>query len=53
MKSKNRYIDNLKDLVDEYLKEETISSKLHKTKRGVLNFMGDISKIKEFLHISE
>jgi hypothetical protein len=44
MKSKNRYIDNLKDLIAEYLKEETISQKLHRTKGGVLNFIGDISK---------
>jgi hypothetical protein len=40
-KSKNKYIDNLKDLVAEYLTTDTQNSN-HRMKRGVLNFMGEI-----------
>jgi hypothetical protein len=40
MRSKGRYIDNLKDLVAEYGAGSTQNSK-----RGVLNFVGKISKI--------
>jgi hypothetical protein len=43
-KSKNKYIDNLKDLVAEYLTTD-IQNSNHRMKRGVLNFMGEISKI--------
>jgi hypothetical protein len=38
------YIDNLKDLVAEYLTENNQNSN-HRSKRGVLNFVGEISKI--------
>jgi hypothetical protein len=44
MKSKRKYIDNLKDLVAEYLTENNQNSN-HRSKRGVLNFVGEISKI--------
>jgi methyl-accepting chemotaxis protein len=44
MKSKNKYIDNLKDLVAEYLATDN-QTPSHRTKRGVLNFIGEISKI--------
>ena len=44
MKSKNKYIDNLKDLVAEYLTDDNENSG-HRSKRGVLNFVGEISKI--------
>jgi hypothetical protein len=44
MKSKNKYIDNLKDLVAEYLVTD-VQKPSHRTKRGVLNFIGEISKI--------
>jgi hypothetical protein len=40
-KSKNKYIDGLKDLVAEYLTTD-IQNSNHRTKRGVLNFIGDI-----------
>jgi hypothetical protein len=43
MRSKGRYIDNLKDLVAEYWIDNTQESK--RQKRGVLNFVGGISKI--------
>jgi hypothetical protein len=43
-KSKNKYIDGLKDLVAEYLTTD-IQNSNRRTKRGVLNFVGDISKI--------
>jgi hypothetical protein len=43
MKSKSRYTDNLKDLVAEYWIYSTQESKLRK--RGILNFVGEISKI--------
>jgi hypothetical protein len=43
-KSKNKYIDNLKDLVAEYLATDTQNLN-HRSKRGVLNFIGEISKI--------
>jgi hypothetical protein len=44
VKSKNKYIDDLRNLVNEYL---TIDNKPpgHRVKRGVLNFIGEISKI--------
>jgi hypothetical protein len=41
MRSKNRYIDKLKDLVAEYLTENNQNSK-YRLRRGVLNFVGDI-----------
>jgi hypothetical protein len=44
VKSKNKYIDNLKDLVVEYLSAE-IQNPGHRSKRGVMNFVGEISKI--------
>jgi predicted nuclease with TOPRIM domain len=44
MRSKSKYINNLKDLVAEYLIENNQSLN-HRTKRGVLNLVGEISKI--------
>jgi hypothetical protein len=44
MKSKSKYIDNLKNLVAEYLTKNNQNSN-HRSKRGVLNFVGEISKI--------
>jgi hypothetical protein len=44
MKSKSRYIDNLKDLIAEYMTDDSQNSN-HRSKRGVLNFVGEISKI--------
>jgi hypothetical protein len=44
MRSKREYIDNLKDLVAEYLTENNKNSN-RRPKRGVLNFVGQISKI--------
>jgi hypothetical protein len=44
MKSKSRYIVNLKDLVAEYLTDNNQNSN-HRSKRGVLNFVGEVSKI--------
>jgi hypothetical protein len=44
MKSKNRYIDNLKGLVSEYITAGNQNS-YHRRKRGVLNFVREISKI--------
>jgi methyl-accepting chemotaxis protein len=44
MRSKSRYIDNLKDLVAEYL-TENVQNENHRPKRGVLNFVGELSKI--------
>jgi hypothetical protein len=44
MRSKSRYIDNLKDLIVEYLSGNTQSPK-YRVKRGALNFVGEISKI--------
>jgi hypothetical protein len=43
MRSKSRYIDNLKDLVAEYRAGSTQNSNRHK--RGVLNFVGEVSKV--------
>jgi hypothetical protein len=43
MRSKDRYIDTLKDLIAEYLRRNQNSN--HRAKRGVLNFVGEISKI--------
>jgi hypothetical protein len=43
-KSKSKYVDNLKDLISEYLANDDETSR-HRTKRGVLNFVGEISKI--------
>jgi hypothetical protein len=44
MTSKRRYIDKLKDLVVEYLTENDKNSN-HRPKRGVLKFVGEVSKI--------
>jgi hypothetical protein len=44
LKSKNKYIDNLKDLLTEYMSTE-MRNPNHRTKRGVMNFIGEISKI--------
>jgi hypothetical protein len=44
MRSKGKYIDNLKDLVAEYLTDNNQSSN-HRSKRGISNFVGEISKI--------
>jgi hypothetical protein len=44
MKSKNKYIDNLKGLVAEYL-NENVQTPSHRTKRGALNVVGELSKI--------
>jgi hypothetical protein len=43
MRSKSRYIDNLKDLVAEYRAGSTQNS--NRPKRGVLNFVGEVSKV--------
>jgi hypothetical protein len=43
MRSKVKYIDNLKDLVAEYLTDNQKSDR--RCKRGILNFVGEISKI--------
>jgi hypothetical protein len=43
MKSKNKYIDNLKDLVVEHLVTRNQNPN-QRRKRGVLNFIGEISK---------
>jgi hypothetical protein len=43
MRSKGKYIDNLKDLVAEYMTNNQNSNQ--RFKRGVLNFVGEISKI--------
>jgi hypothetical protein len=42
--SKNKYIDNLIDLVTEYLATD-VQNPNHRIKRGILNFIGEISKI--------
>jgi hypothetical protein len=43
-RSKSEYVDNLKDLIIEYLvNDDGISG--HRMKRGVLNFVGEISKV--------
>jgi hypothetical protein len=39
MRSKTKYIDNLKDLIAEYLNENTQNSN-HRSKRGILKFRG-------------
>jgi hypothetical protein len=44
MRSKSKYIDNLKDLVAEYLTDNNKSSN-YRSKRGILNFVREISKI--------
>jgi hypothetical protein len=44
MKSKTKYIDSLKDLVSEYLVNNNQNSD-HRSKRGLLNFVGEISKV--------
>jgi hypothetical protein len=44
MKSKSKYIDNLKDLVAEYLTDNNQNSN-PRSKRGVLNVVGEVSKI--------
>jgi hypothetical protein len=44
MTSKNKYIDNLKDLVDEYM-TTNVQNQNRRSKRGVLNFVGQVSKI--------
>jgi hypothetical protein len=43
MRWKSKYIDNLKDLVAEYWAGSTQNS--NRPKRGVLNFVGEVSKI--------
>jgi hypothetical protein len=43
MRSKGIYTDNLKDLIAEYLTSNQNSN--HRAKRGVLKFVGEISKI--------
>jgi hypothetical protein len=43
MKSKSRYIDNLKDLVAEYLTDNNQNSNLQ-SQRGVLNFVGQVPR---------
>ena len=43
VRSKIHYIDNLKNLIAEYLVDT--NKKTTRTKRGVLNFVGDIAKI--------
>jgi chromosome segregation ATPase len=42
--SKNKYIHNLKDLVDEYMTTK-VQNQNRRTKRGALNFVGEVSKI--------
>jgi hypothetical protein len=44
MKSKNKYIDNLKSLVLEYLTADTRVPE-RRAERAVLNVIGEISKI--------
>jgi hypothetical protein len=44
MTSKNKYMDNLKDLVDEYM-TTNVQNQNRRSKRGVLNFVGEVSKI--------
>jgi methyl-accepting chemotaxis protein len=44
MASKRKYIDSLRNLIAEYMTMEVQNSN-HRTKRGVLNFIGEISKI--------
>ena len=44
VKSKIHYVDNLKNLIAEYLVDSN-EPKRSRTKRGVLNFVGDIAKI--------
>jgi hypothetical protein len=44
MRSKSKYTDNLKYLVAEYLTESNQNSN-HQQKRGVLNNVGELSKI--------
>jgi methyl-accepting chemotaxis protein len=44
MKSKSEYIDNLRDLIAEYLTNE-MQKPNHRSKRGVLNFVGELSRI--------
>jgi hypothetical protein len=44
MRSRNKYIENLKDLVAEYLATD-VRTQGHRMKRGILNFVGEISKI--------
>ena len=58
--SKIKYIDNMKDLVSEYMKPDKLNNHM---KQGVLDFMGEISKIlfgtltqsdaKEYKHINQ
>jgi hypothetical protein len=43
MRLTGRYIDNLKDLVAEYLSDKI--QKSNRPKRDVLNFVGKVSKI--------
>jgi methyl-accepting chemotaxis protein len=44
MASKSKYIDNLKDLVAKYL-TVSVQNSSRRTRRGVLNFVGEVSKI--------
>jgi hypothetical protein len=41
MRSKSKYIDNLKDLVAEYLTDSNQNSD-HRSKQDILNFVGEI-----------
>jgi hypothetical protein len=44
LSSKNKYIDNLKSLAAKYLTTDTRNPN-HRSKRGILNLIGEISKI--------
>jgi hypothetical protein len=44
MRSKSKYIDNLKDLIAEYISGNTEKSN-YRSKRGVLDFVGEVSKL--------
>lgn len=49
MRSKTYYIDNLRDLVSEYMVDsknvESFNKRAVRTKRGVLNFVGEVAKV--------
>jgi hypothetical protein len=47
--SKNKYIDNLKDLLTEYMPTETRNTN-RRTKRGVMNFVGFLKFCLEHSH---
>jgi hypothetical protein len=44
MRSKSKYIDNLKDLIAEYISGNNQDFN-YRSKRGVLDFVGEVSKI--------